>query len=398
MQNNSERLNPMEEEGILIKNDNITHVNFKTNNIEKYIGIRNLINFKFVGDLFNLNYTIKRYTALEYKEEIDGLWKLINIKISISEKTPYFYFFKNNITNEIIEVTDKLLLNNGLLFLNYNLVIIEDYKSFEWKPYITNERIPCNYQKIKLLNNLNGGYIAQKDDNTEIAIKKNIPIPTYYIGKYILIELLPKYLCANILYKNILPKKYYTDLIIGNNIFISNITNNKFISIRFYTTLDNYNIVGISHSFITDENIGKKYNFNINELFFTRYVILNENSKYILISILNYINIQVYCFSDEFECIYYILVENNPDLSSLLGKKFEFEKKNILLGSNININNNNKGLWIFLSIIDNIYNFKNVETNEISPFLINNQTTPAISNVGKIFNMDTYKIFFMEFI
>jgi hypothetical protein len=384
------------EEGVLVKNYNITHVNFKTNNIEKYIGIRNLINFKFVGDLFNLDYTIKRYTALEYKEEINGLWKLININNSISDKAPFFYFFKNNITGEIIEVTDTILLNNGLLFLNYNLVLLENYKSFEWRPYIMNENIPCNYQKIKLLNNLYGGYLAETDNNTKIAIRDNTPIPNYYIGKNILIELLPKYLCLNILYKNIVPKKYYSDLIIGNNITISNITDNKFISIRFYTTLDNIQIVGVRHSFITDENIGKTYNFNENPMFLTRYVILNENSNYTLISILNYINIQVYCFIDEFDYIYYILVENNPDLSSLLGKKFEFEKKNILLGANIS--NNNRGLWEFISVIDDIYNFKNIETNEISPFLINNQTTPAISNVGKIFNMDTYKVFFMEFI
>ena len=319
------------EEGVLIKNYNITHVNFNTNNIEKYIGIRNLINFKFVGDLFNLDYTIKRYTALEYKEDINGLWKLININISISDKAPFFYFFKNNITEEIIEVTETKLLNNGLLFLNYNLVILENYKSFKWRPYIMNESIPFNYQKIKLLNNLYGGYLAETDDNKKIAIRDNTPIPNYYIGKNILIELLPKYLCLNILYKNIVPKKYYSDLIIGNNINISNITTNKFISIRFYTKLDNIQIVGVRHSFITDENIGKKYNFNVNPMFFTRYVILNENSNYTLISILNYINIQVYCFIDEFDYIYYILIENNPDLSSLLGKKFDFEKKNILL-------------------------------------------------------------------
>ena len=72
------------------------------------------------------------------------------------------------------------------------------------------------------------------------------------------------------------------------------------------------------------------------------------------------------------------------------------KKKNILLGSSID--NNNEGIWEFLSVIDNIYNFKNLETNEISPFLINNQTTPAISNIGKKFNMNTYKVFFMEII
>ena len=383
------------EEGILIKNYDIYHISFKTNNIEKYIGNLNLINYNFTGDLFNLGYTIKRYSALEYIEDICGLWKLINIVIGISDIEPFFYFFKNNITEEIIEVTDTKLLNNGLLFTNYNLVIIEDYKSFEWRPYIINEPIPSNFQKIKLLNDFVVGYIAQKDDNTEIAIHDNTPIPDYYIGKYVLVELLPKYLCMNILYKNIEPKKYYNDLIIGNNISISNITNNKNISIRFYTTLDNYQIAGMRDSFITDVNIGKIHNFHINTLFVTRYVILNENSNYTLISILNYINIKIYCFIDEFEFIYYILVEDNPDLSSLLGRKFEFEKKNILLGANIF--NNNDGLWEFISVIDNIYSFKNLETNEISPFFINNQTTPALSNVGKIFDMDTYKVYFLEF-
>ena len=384
------------EEGLLVKNCDTDHSIFKTNNGEKYIGYRNLINFKFVGDLFNLGYTIKRYSSLEYIEEINGLWKLINISISISDDSPFLYFFKNNITEEIIEVTNSNLLNNGLLFLNYNLDILEKYKVFDWRPYIMDENIPCNYQKIKLLNTANKGHLAKKEDNTEILIREKIPIPDYYIGKNILIELLPKYLCAYILYKNIVPKKYYNDLIIGNNITISNISNNKHISIRFYTTLDNYKIVGIMDSFITDEIIGKAYNYSVNPLFVTRYVILNENSNYTLISILNYIDLQIYCFIDEFEYLYYILIETNPNLSSFLGKKFEFEKKNILLGSSID--NNNEGIWEFLSVIDNIYNFKNLETNEISPFLINNQTTPAISNIGKKFNMNTYKVFFMEII
>ena len=109
----------------------------------------------------------------------------------------------------------------------------------------------------------------------------------------------------------------------------------------------------------------------------------------------NYIEIQIYCFSDQFGFIYYILIENNPDISSFLGKNFEFETKNLLLGTDIS--NNNKGTWEFISVIDEIYNFKNLETNEISPFLINNQTTPALSNIGKIFNMNTSKVFFIEF-
>ena len=397
MQNYEEILQNKIEEGILIKNYDIYHVNFKTNNIEKYIGNVNLINFKFVGDLFNIGYTIKRYTALEYEEAKDGLWKLININISIPEGIHYFYYFKNNITQEIIVVTDNKLLNNGLLYINYNLVIIENYKSFDWKPYIKNEIIPCNYQKIKILDYLDVCYLAQKDDNTKIAIFYVQPIPNYYIGKNILIELLPKYICLNILYKNNNKeqKKYYSELIIGNNISISNIKNNKYISIRFYTTLDDYTFVGVRNTFITDENIGKKYNFNINQLLVTRYVTLNENSDYTLVSILNFIEIKIYCFSDQFGYIYYILIENNPDISSFLGKKFEFETKNLLLGTDIS--NNNKGTWEFLSVIDEIYNFKNLETNEISPFLINNQTTPALSNIGKIFNMNTSKVFFIEF-
>ena len=395
MQINPQPLLKSTEDGILIKNYDDTHVKFKTKNIEKYIGIRNLINFKFVGKLFNLGYTIKRHYALKFEETKNGLWKLINIHISISEKSPYFYFFKNNITEEIIEVTDTKLLNNGLLFLNYNLDILESYKSFEWKPYIMNKSIPCNYQKIKLLNTLYQCYLAKKDDNTEIAICVGQHIPNYYIGKYILIELLPKYICLNILYKNILPTKCYSELIIGNNISISNnIINNKFFSIRFYTTLDNRKFVGVQNSFITNENIGKQYNFNINKLFLTHYVILNEKSNYRLISIVNYINFQVYCFIDKLRNIYYTLVDNNPDLSSLLGQKFDFERKNILLG--VDISNDDNGKWEFVSVVDNIYNFKNLTTNNIRPFLINNQTTPSVSNIGKKFNMNKYEVFFIQ--
>ena len=50
------------------------------------------------------------------------------------------------------------------------------------------------------------------------------------------------------------------------------------------------------------------------------------------------------------------LIENNPDLSLFLGKKFELNNRNLFLGSNIS--HSETGNWEFISVIDNIYNFK----------------------------------------
>ena len=386
---------------VLIKNVDSSHSIFKSNNTEKYIGLINIINNNNIGQIFDMQNLIKRHLILEYDESENGLWKLINIKIAISKTEPYFYYFRNNKTKEIIECTNTILLNNGILFLNYNLILLQSYKSFQWKPYNIDDIIPINFQKIKLVNTFKNGYFGKKEDDKLINILPTEKISAYYIGKDILIEMLPKYLSYNILYENIDKvslKKYYDDITIDKNIHISNIisnTPNKHISSRFYNTSYNSTIAVMANDFITDENIGKQITYNLNKLYITRKAIPNENSNYTLRSILNFIEIQIYCFSDSYGYLYFYLIENNPNLSSSLGKKFELDNRKLYLGSDIM--HNKEGLWEFLSVIDEIYNFKNIETNKITSLLINNQSTPVISNIGKTFNMDIYDIYWGEF-
>lgn len=381
-------------ESKLIKIYNPTHLIFETD-ILLYIGTRNLINYNFVGENFYLNKIFKRYLVLKYKNNCNGLWNLINISISISENSPFFYFFKNNITNEIIQTTDKILLDEGLLFANYDLELIETFKTIQWTPDLNTKDL-CNYIKVKILNIYDGGYLGTLNNNVLINIR-SLNLPNYYIGKEIFIELLPKYLSLNIFIKtnNIINNNYYKNLTIGNKITPSNLDITKTLSIRFYTD-NNLKIAGISQSFITDINIGSSYTYKINKLYVTRFAILNDNSNFTLISIVNYIELLIYLFEDNIGNIYYYLIETNPDLSFLLGRKFDIDSKILFLGSDISFNNNGK--YEFISVIDNIYNFKNINNNEINSFLINNQSTPTESNIGKIFDMNIFKIYFLQFV
>jgi hypothetical protein len=388
------------EEGKLIKKYFTNFGVFQTKNEKKYVNFLNKINYQSIGDIFNIE-VFKRYKCLEFKENKNGLWQLINIRLSY-RKDPYnnyYYFFKNNESSEIIIVIDKTFLNNGLFFTNFDLSLLKEYKLINWTPYIQNSSTQCNYQKIKLIKNNSVDYMdryyAELENKTIIEINgKNIQFPDYYIGQEILAEILPLYqsIDNSILFKYNIPNFYRSDLIIGENINISNI-NNTIFSIRSYNTLDNQQIAGISDFFISNCNLGKKYNCILNKLFISRKTVLNEKSDYTLVSILDYNGNLLYSFQDSSNYLYIYLIENNPDLSLFLGKKFELDNQNLFLGSDIS--HNETGNWEFISVIDYIYNFKNISNGTNQSFLINNQETPVSNDIGKKFNLNATDIFFI---
>uniref|UniRef100_A0A6C0AF69 Uncharacterized protein n=1 Tax=viral metagenome TaxID=1070528 RepID=A0A6C0AF69_9ZZZZ len=367
-------------DGILKKIVDSEHVIFNDFSLgDIYVGNKNIFFDNLIGQHFQYN-LYERFELNEIFKNKNGEWKLINF-LKLNDNTSYF--LKNNINLKIIELTlpNNGSLNNKKLGDNFDVNMIKCYKMFEWFPQYED-----GFEEITILNFL-GNHIKAKNKNNNlilICFFDQNKIPNSYLGQKVYVNIIPKFLSTVIikskeqfLYKSL---KYYIE-----NRLKSEVTND-FLQIR-----NSEDKCIIFNSLLNDINLSDSILLNYIPVFFTSHVVYDKKGKWTLLSIINFDLFNIHIFELKGE-LYGMNISHNINLKSLIGNKFSVIYNSFKLINSIH--ESEDGQYIFKSIIHGKYVFEDRKTSKQFFAILSELKTPAESNVGKKFNLDTKKIIY----